>query len=118
MGIFVKKPKTAKLYEMNYEPLHDRYLITIRKVPVTSLPADCVHVTGKKGSYFLDKTGLWEMPDPERLSAIDLYLYMVNNSISDALANRAGIVHDMDFMKIVAFLIVAVIGIAVVFAIV
>lgn len=73
------------LYTLDYDTGRDVYTLDYVHVKKTELPADAVHVTGRNwADYFLDKVG-GEFPDGTMGTAVNLHLYMQNNSISDAL---------------------------------
>ena len=77
------------------------------------MPPGAVHVTGRKRTYFWDRVQSYEPTDG--ITASDLNLYMINNSINDALAFR----YDgkgMDVRKVLIYGIAAVVLVCVVYA--
>lgn len=115
-GIGSKKKKAvmAKLYTLDYNEELERYRIGIEKVPEADVPKDAVHVTGEKGAWFLDRSKAGDFPTGP--NAIDLNLYMVNNSINDALALQWSGMKNMDMRRIITIGIVAIVGVCIVWA--
>lgn len=91
-----KQPRIVKLWIMEYDTARSEYNVTEHRVHYENLPPDAVHITGRKGQYFLDLVKLGNPPSPAEITAVDLNLYMVNNDINDALAhNWAGDKFDL-----------------------
>lgn len=95
-----KKAKDKKseitLRTLSYDEERGEYSLRDSKVRREDLPLDAVHVSGRKGFYFLDtvKDGV---PPGQGMSAVDLNNWMINNSISEALASKG--VREMPDLK-------------------
>lgn len=78
------------LYTMEYDAATECYIervVMMTKSDIRKIYPDALHISGRSGFYHMDiGTGPW--PEPGECSAIDLYLYLVNNSINDALAYK------------------------------
>lgn len=92
-----RKPKIeqATLSTLTFDG--ERYILRRRIVPKADLPKEAVHITDVKGEWFLDlvdrdgRDDLKVKDDPayKTADAVDIYLYAVNNAISDALMIKA-----------------------------
>lgn len=92
-----RKPKIEFVTLERLEWDGERYILRRETVARDDLPREAVHVTGMKKTYFLDLVDRstrddlnvqWD-PSHKIPDAIDLYLYAINNSISDALLIRS-----------------------------
>lgn len=85
------------LYTLDYDANTEYYYLDYRHIKRADLPLKAVHVTGAgESKYYLDNVDTGEYPKPLYMTATDLYLYMVNNDISDALTNKGKIPIIMD----------------------
>lgn len=109
-----KKPKKVTLCTLTYAD--GEYRLTKTKVDDDKLPRAAVHVTGEKGTYFVDEVTEKDPPQIGPGNAIDLYLYMINNSINSALAASWSRLGSLDIRQIVTYGIVGVVGICIVWA--
>lgn len=79
-----RRRSEVKLFTLDYNATTEEYLLHESRVPFDDLPPGAVHITGRKKEY------LWDRVRVERrdggMTAADLCLWMVNNSINDALA--------------------------------
>lgn len=74
------------LYVLTYDAYRDVYNLDYGHVKRKDLPYDAVHLSGAgKSEYYLDKVNTGDYPQPGYMTATDLYLYMVNNDINEAL---------------------------------
>lgn len=106
-----------KLHILTYDDGTEEYTLTEYKVMRQHLPKNAVHVTGKKGVYFLDLVHPGCECDPEKCTAIDLNLWMMNNDINDALLYKytSG---QVDTKKVITIAVIAIIAIIVVWTII
>lgn len=109
-----KKPKKVTLCTLTYA--NGEYRLTKTKVNDDKLPREAVHVTGERGTYFVDGVTEKDPPQIGPGNAIDLHLYMVNNSINSALAASWSRLGSLDIRQIVTYGIVGVVGICIVWA--
>lgn len=109
-----KKPKKVILCTLTYAD--GEYRLTKTKVDDDKLPRTAVHVTGEKGTWFVDEVAEKDPPQTGPGNAIDLHLYMVNNSINSALAASWSRLGSLDIRQIVTYGIVGVVGICIVWA--
>ena len=74
------------LYVLTYDDYHDVYNLDYGHIKRADLPREAVHLTGAgKAEYYLDQVKAGDYPRPGYMTATDLYLYMVNNDINEAL---------------------------------
>ena len=74
------------LYVLTYDAYRDVYNLDYGHIKRSDLPPEAVHLTGSgKSEYYLDKVNTGDYPKPGYMTATDLYLYMVNNDINEAL---------------------------------
>lgn len=75
------------LYTMTYDEATECYterVVMMTPSDIRKVYPDALHISGRSGYYHMDiGTGQW--PEAGECTAIDLYLYLVNNSIKDAL---------------------------------
>lgn len=109
-----KKPKKVTLCTLTYADGEYRLIKT--KVDDDKLPRTAVHVTGEKGTWFVDEVTEKDPPQTGPGNAIDLHLYMVNNSINSALAASWSRLGSLDIRQIVTYGIVGIVGICIVWA--
>lgn len=84
------KDKRVGLWTYTYDPQSGYDNLEYTHVPRRDLPADALHVTGKNSEFFLDKVDSGTYPLYGQITAVDLYLWMNNNEIDQALANKKG----------------------------
>lgn len=108
-----RREKSVKLLTLDYNDTAGEYILTESSTPFSELPPGAVHVTGKKRMYFWDRVRSYE-PNAG-ITASDLNLYMVNNSINDALAYRYDS-RGMDVRKMLIYGIAGLVLVCVVFA--
>lgn len=109
------KRDTATLETLTWDG--QRYILKTYEVTAEDLPDTAVHVTGKKGRWFVDavdregRDDLQVRYDPEYKvpDAVDIYLYAITNAFDEALMIR-GQGAPKDVKKIVVWLMV--IGVA------
>ena len=109
-----KKPKKVTLCTLTYAD--GEYRLTKTKVDDDKLPRTAVHVTGEKGTWFVDEVTEKDPPQTGPGNAIDLHLYMVNNSINSALAASWSRLGSLDIRQLLTYGIVGVVGICIVWA--
>lgn len=115
-----RKPKIeqATLSTLTYDG--ERYILRRKIVPKADLPREAVHITGVKGEWFLDsvdrdgRDDLKVKDDPayKTADAVDLYLYAVNNAISDALMIKAKGA-PTDIKRILIYVMIAAVAVCV-----
>lgn len=110
-----KEKENVQLYTLTYDENLDEYTLDLKtKVERKDAPHSSVHVTGKKRMY-LD-TNIWnELIWPEKgQSAIHMYLWMINNSITGDILTQKKPGMDLDWHKIILYgaIIIAIIIIA------
>lgn len=111
-----KKPKKVTLCTLSYAD--GEYRLIKKKVDDVDLPRAAVHVTGEKGTWFVDDVRV-EDKDPPQVgpgNAIDLHLYMVNNSINSALAASWSKLANIDVKQLLVYGFVGIVGICIVWA--
>ena len=108
-----KREKPVKLLTLDYNATTEEYILTESSTTFSELPPGAVHVTGRKRTYFWDRVRSYE--PTSGITASDLNLYMVNNSINDALAFRYD-GKSMDVRKVLIYGIAGIILVCVVFA--
>lgn len=91
-----RKRNEVVLRTLDYDEERGEYSLRDSRLQREDLPLDAVHVSGRKGYYFLDlvKDGV---PPGEGMSAVDLNNWMINNSISEALATKG--THEMPDLR-------------------
>ena len=84
------------------------YLVRKRR----ELPRDAVHVTKKKKTYFVDYTEHEKIdrPDKPQCTAVDLNLFLENNSITEALQMAYSRNDPVDIKKMAVIMVVAIVG--------
>lgn len=110
------KKRPVKLQTLTYDEEAEEYTLTETATYFEDLPSEAVHVTGKKNRYFLDRVEDPDYSDPQGIRATDLYLWMVNNSINDALAVKNKGLGDVDIRRYLVIGIGAIIGVCVIYA--
>ena len=111
-----KKKDIVALKTLSYSEDQDRYILNIENIDRADIPDAAVHETGVKNSYVLDQIDYGEIDTT--FNAIDLNLYMVNNSINDALSNIwTGHSVKVDWKQLIAYGIVGIVAIAVLIAV-
>lgn len=111
-----KKPKKVTLCTLSYAD--GEYHLTKKKIDDVDLPRAAVHVSGEKGIWFVDDVRD-EDKDPPQIgpgNAIDLYLYMINNSINSALAASWSKLANIDVKQLLVYGFVGIVGICIVWA--
>lgn len=109
-----KKPKKVTLCTLTHAD--GEYRLTKTKVDDDKLPRTAVHVTGEKGTWFVDEVTEKDPPQTGPGNAIDLHLYMVNNSINSALAASWSRLGSLDIRQLLTYGIVGVVGICIIWA--
>lgn len=104
------KPRTVKLFILEY--CDGEYSLRETETTFPELPRDAVHITGRKNKYFLDTVRASE--PSSGITAADLNLYMLNNSINDALAMHW--TAPKDLQKYIVYGIAGIILVCVVYA--
>lgn len=97
-----RRTKTVKLWTIGYDDERDEFTRTESHVAVDELPPDAVEVTKLRATWLLDEVGAPDPDDegnPARITAASLNLWMVNNSINEALSGRWSARMDMDQLK-------------------
>lgn len=110
------KKRPVRLQTLTYDEDSEEYTLTDEATFFEDLPADAVHITGKKNRYFRDLVEDPDYSDPQGIRATDLYLWMVNNSINDALAVRTKGLGEVDIKRYLVIGIGAIIGVCVIYA--
>ena len=73
---------------LTYDDTADVYHLDYSHIKRADLPPEAVHVTGGgNAEYYLDKVNAGDYAKPGYMNATDLYLYMINNDISESLGN-------------------------------
>jgi len=73
---------------LSYDETADVYHLDYMHIKRADLPPAAVHVTGGgNAEYYLDTVNTGQYPKPGYMTATDLYLYMINNDINEALGN-------------------------------
>ena len=124
------------LYTVTYDRATDCYEQSYVHIPKKDLPVRAVHVSGSGNSdYYLDNVqpdlydahymtddgqitkleclnSAGDYAEPLTMNATDLYLYMINNDIAEALANkrRVPIILDTKTLGLIGVLIIAAVG--------
>lgn len=106
-----RKEKPVTLYMLDFNQTTKEYVLTRETTVFSELPPGAVHVTGEKRAYFWDRCPHRE--PSAGITASDLYLYMVNNSINEALAVRWDR-SPVDMKKYIVYSIVGIILVCVV----
>ncbi len=110
------KKRAVRLQTLTYDEEADEYTLTDEATFFEDLPPDAVHVTGKKNRYFRDLVENPAYSDPDGIRATDLYLWMVNNSINDALAVKNKTLKEIDIRRYIVIGIGLIIGVCVIYA--
>lgn len=110
------KKRPVKLQTLTYDDEAEEYTLTQTPTYFEDLPPEAVHITGKKNRYFLDLVEDPDYSDPQGIRATDLYLWMVNNDINDALAVRSKGLGDVDIRRYLVIGVGAIIGVCVLYA--
>lgn len=110
------KKRAVRLQTLTYDEEAEEYTLTDEATHFEDLPPDAVHITGKKNRYFRDLVEDPNYSDPQGIRATDLYLWMVNNSINDALAVKTKGLGDVDIKRYLVIGIGAIIGVCVIYA--
>lgn len=102
-----KRSKTVKLWTIMYDEDRGEFIRTERRMDIEDLPPDAVEVTKLKDTWLLDSVGAPE-PDidgnPAGITAASLNLWMVNNSINEALSGKWNARMDMEQLKKLAII--------------
>lgn len=102
-----KRSKTVKLWTIMYDEDRGEFIRTERRLDIEDLPPDAVEVTKLKDTWLLDSVGAPE-PDidgnPAGITAASLNLWMVNNSINEALSGKWNARMDMEQLKKLAII--------------
>lgn len=106
--------KSIKLHTLSWDEPNTRYILNTEEKKFGELPAEAVHVTGKKNEYLLDTIGIFNETD-YGYDATDLNLWMVNNDINEALAGT-GSKSDVDLRKLVVYGIIGIVAVMIVYA--
>lgn len=107
------REQPVTLYMLDFNQTTKEYVLTRETTTFSELPPGAVHVTGEKRTYFWDRCPHRE--PSSGITASDLYLYMVNNSINDALAYRFE-TSSIDMRKVITYGIAGVVLVCVVWA--
>lgn len=100
------------LYTLTFNPVTECYHLDYIHVCKKDLDPRAVHLTGSgESEYYLDLVDTGEYPKPNYMTATDLYLYMINNDISDALTNKRKTPIILD-TKTAGLIVIAIIGVA------
>ena len=108
-----KKEREVKLFTLDYDQTKEEYILSESRTTFPELPSGAVHVTGQKRTYFWDRVRAHE-PD-SGITAADLNLYMLNNSINDALAYHFN-ADKVDMRKMIIYGVGGIILVCVVWA--
>lgn len=108
-----RRERQVTLYMLDFNQTTQEYILTRETTVFSELPPGAVHVTGEKRVYFWDRCPRRE--PSSGITASDLYLYMVNNSINDALAYRYDS-KPVDMRKMITYGIAGVVLVCVVWA--
>ena len=102
----------VNLITLTFNEEREEYTMEYTVCKRRDLPLDAVHVTKKKGYYFVDMTSKDAVPvvNHPQCTAVDVNLFMENNSITDALKMQWMNGSPLDMKKV---LVIAVIGIIV-----
>lgn len=75
------------------------------------MPPEALKVRGHNGVYILDNSGGYSLMEPGRVGAIDLALWMDNNSIEDAISSLSKLGRDpIDLKQIGMIALVGIVG--------
>ena len=105
------KDNRVGLYTLFYNAQNETYAQFYEHVPKKDLPAEAVHISGKQGKeYIIDYVDAGKYPKPGYTNATDLYLYMMNNDIDDALTNvRKPLPIDTKYLAYIGIAVLAVV---------
>ena len=111
--------KKVTLIMLTFDEVRQEYTMeyVIRKR--RDLPKDAVHVVKKRNCYFADFTHHEPIPivDHATCTAVDVNLFMENNSIRDALLMAHTRQEPLDMRKVLTYGIIAIVGAIIVFTI-
>lgn len=113
-----RRNREVKVLTLSFIEDRQEYILSEMRTTFGDLPAEAVHVTGRKRTYFVDTV---DVPDTgqEDMRAVDLNLWLKNNSINDALAiSFDAKKQDMDILKMVAIGAAVIIGLCIVWSMV
>lgn len=125
-GYLDRKFNRVGLYTLKWSPENDTVYKDYRRVPFNDLPVlgvdgvreegviykeDIKHLSGMKGEYLFDATGLSNFARERELTAIDTDAWRRNNSLSDSFTERWKTLQNaVDPKKWFSLLIVALVG--------
>ncbi len=76
------------------------------------MPKEALKVRGRSGVYILDNSGGSSLMEPGKVGAIDLALWMDNNSIEDAISSLSKLGRDpVDLKRIGMAVLVGIVGV-------
>lgn len=76
------------------------------------MPKEALKVRGRTSVYILDRSGGRSYMEPGKVGAIDLALWMDNNSIEDAISSLSKLGRDpIDLKRIGTIALVGIVGI-------
>lgn len=76
------------------------------------MPKDALKVRGQSSTYILDLTGGSSHLEPGKVGAIDMALWMDNNSIEEAISSLSKLGRDpLDLKKIGMIALVGIVGV-------
>lgn len=111
---FMKKYRGyCDLITTDYDKYEDEYVYLKNLIHKSKLPRDAVHVTGMKNTYHIDlelkKRGFSSDRD-QGFTAVDAFLYMKENRISEAMTVKLDNEKGMDTQKLLAFALLGIGG--------
>lgn len=106
-----RRERRVKLYRLSWSG--GEYRLSSSSTTFDELPREAVHVTGERNAYLISELEMTERS--QGITASDLYLYMVNNSINEALAVRWDR-SPVDMKKYIVYGIVGIVLVCVVWA--
>lgn len=91
--------------------MDDKYYITCTKQDIEDVPKEALKVRGHNGVFMLDLSGGSSLMEPGKVGAIDLALWMDNNSIEDAISSLSKLGRDpVDLKQIGMIALVGIVG--------
>lgn len=88
------------------------YHIVCTKQDIGQVPKDALKVRGKSSTYIMDLSGGSSYLEPGKVGAIDLALWMDNNSIEEAISSLSKLGRDpIDWKQIGIIALVGIVGI-------
>lgn len=91
--------------------MDDQYYITCTKQDIEDVPKEALKVRGHNGVFMLDLSGGSSLMEPGKVGAIDLALWMDNNSIEDAISSLSRLGRDpVDLKQIGMIALVGIVG--------